>query len=121
MNRKFILYGLVGLHGNLSLRMIVIQLCFELSIEGGGGHTAPFLAILSPILIILVFFILEYLKHLLYHLKVVIADSRNPLYHPLHIPMTTFLLKVFDFLPQILRYLSSRRGGMVCLWESVLL
>jgi hypothetical protein len=121
MNRKFILYGLVSLHGNLSLRMIVIQLSLELSIEGGGGHTAPFLTILSPILIILVFFILKDLKHLLYHLKVVITDSRNPLYHPLHIPMTAFLLKIFDFLPQILRYLSRRRGSMVCLWEAVLL
>lgn len=35
MNRKFILYGLVSLHGDLSLRMIVIQLSLELSVEGG--------------------------------------------------------------------------------------
>ena len=33
MHCKFILHGLVGLHGDLSLRVIVIQLSFELSVE----------------------------------------------------------------------------------------
>ena len=69
----------------------------------------------------MVLFIFEDLEHLLYHLEVVVADSPDPLYHPLYIPMTALLLKVFDFFPQILWNLSGGCGGMICLWETVLL
>lgn len=69
----------------------------------------------------MVLFILKDLEHLLYHLEVVVADSSDPLYHPLYIPMTAFLLKVFDFFPQILWNLSGGCGGMICLREAVLL
>jgi len=69
----------------------------------------------------LVLFIFEDLEHLLYHLEVVVADSPDPLYHPLYVPMTSFLLKVFDFFPQILRNLSGGCGGMIRLREAVLL
>ena len=121
MNSKFILNGLVGLHGNLSLWLIVIKLCFELTIEWGGRHTTPFLTILSPKLIILVLLILKDLKHLLNHLKVVIADCAYPLYHALHVSMATLLLEVFDLFPKILRNFCCRCCCMVSLREAILL
>ena len=121
MDGKLVLDSLVSLHGDLGLALVLLNLCLELHVERGGGHAAPLLPILSTQLVILLLLFIKKLVHLLNHLEVVVANRTYPLYHTLNIAMAAFLLEVFNLLPEVLGDLGGRSGGMVGLWEAVLL
>lgn len=121
MDGELVLDCLVSLHGNLGLPLVLLYLRFELNVERGGGHAAPLLTILPAQLVILLLLIVKKLVYLLNHLQVVVANRTNPLYHALNITMPAFLLEVFDLLPEVLRDFGCGCGGMVGLWEAVLL
>ena len=121
MHRELVLDSLVGLHGDLRLALVLLDLGLELHVQRRRRHAAPLLAVLPTQLVVNLLFIIEQFVHLRNQLEVVIANGTDALYHALNVAVAAFLLKVFNFLPQILRDLGGRCGSMICLRQPVLL
>lgn len=99
MHRELVLDGLVSLHGDLRLALVLLDLGLELHIQRRRRHAAPLLAVLPTQLVVNLLLIVQEFGHLLNHLEVIVAYGTNALYHALNIAMAAFLLKVFDLLP----------------------
>jgi hypothetical protein len=71
--------------------------------------------------VIHLFFFFEGLHHLLHYLLVVCSHCCYTLDHSLDVLKASFLLEVFDLLPDLIRYLCGRSNGMQCLRKTIAL
>jgi hypothetical protein len=119
VNLELFLEVPIGVLGDASLGLEVVDLLLEVDGEACTGKTGPAFLELGAHLVVARLFLLEHLAHLGEHVEIVIADGSQSLDHSLHIRMAALLLEVYDLLPESRRDLGGRGGRVEGLRKSV--